>query len=291
MSQDQPIRLPQIPARKPDSHKGHFGRTLLIGGSRGMSGAIALAGLATLKAGAGLVTLATAASCLDTVAGMHPSYMTSPLPEDACGRIDEQAIQPALELAETATCVALGPGLGRSDALQHFVVALYRNVSAPIVVDADALNALALAKADLSAPATRILTPHPGEFQRMMHAAGLSGSQAAAAVQLATQENLNIVLKGHRTLVTSNGREYHNRTGNAGMATGGSGDVLTGVITALICQGLDPFDAAQLGVYLHGLAGDLAAKTKGMISLMSTDICDHLPNAIMQYEQDGALRA
>ena len=283
--------LPRLPARSPDSHKGDYRRTVLIGGSRGMSGAIALAGLATLRGGAGLVTLATASSCLDTVAGIHPSYMTNPLPDDACGRIHEDAIPQALELAAQATCVALGPGLGRSEALQRFVLALYRHVAVPMVVDADALNALAQAKADWNAPAARVLTPHPGEFRRMMQAAGRSGDQADVAVQWATHNNLTIVLKGHRTLVTAGGAAFRNSTGNAGMATAGSGDVLTGVITALICQGLPPFDAARLGVYLHGLAGDLATKTRGMISLISTDICDCLPEAILQYEQDGACRA
>lgn len=291
MSPHESMPLAPLPGRRPDSHKGDFGHALLIGGSRGMTGAIALAGLATLRGGAGLVTLATASSCVETVAGIHPSYMTHALPEDHGGLMGEAAIEPALELANRATCVALGPGLGRSEALQRFVSTLYRHVAVPMLVDADALNALAEAQAELSADAVRILTPHPGEFRRLMDAVGQQGDQASLATEWARQSNLTIVLKGHRTLVTAEGTVYRNQTGNPGMATAGSGDVLTGVITALVCQGLSPFDAACLGTYLHGLAGDIAAERKGMISLISTDICDCLPDAIRQYERDGAHRA
>ncbi len=256
-----------------------------------MSGAIALAGIACLRSGAGLVTLATASSCLDVVAGYHPSYMTKPLADDSSGRIDNKAIDDALALANGATCVALGPGLGQSLSLQQFVTTLYDEVEAPMVVDADALDILTAVNVELAPCAPRVLTPHPGEFQRLLDASNLNGDQADLAVQWGRRDKLTIVLKGHRTLVTSAGKVYRNNTGNAGMATAGSGDVLTGVITALIGQGLPPFDAARLGVYLHGLAGDVAAERKGMISLISTDICDQISEAIMRFEKDGATHA
>lgn len=273
--------LPVLPPRSPEGHKGDYGRALLIGGSRGMSGAIALAGISALRGGAGLVKLAVPDVCLDVVAGFEPSYMTAPLPCDSAGRLAIGAKAALALLTSNATCVAIGPGLGQSDETTQLVLWLYRSLAQPLVLDADALNALATVPDGLTNPGgSRILTPHPGEFERLAKGSALApGEQSAQAATLAAQHRLVVVLKGHRTLVTDGRREAHNTTGNPGMATGGSGDVLTGLITALACQGLEPFDAAQLGVYLHGLAGDLAAAESGQASLIASDLIRFLPQA------------
>jgi NAD(P)H-hydrate epimerase len=272
--------LPQLPERAPDAHKGHFGFALIVGGSRGMTGAVALAGMAALRGGAGLVRLAVPQSCLDIVAAFEPSYMTLPLPDDPQRRIAPEAFDAIAEWTDWATVVALGPGLGRSEGLDELVGRLYRELRRPMVVDADALNALAAQPEVLAqSGAPRILTPHPGEFARLI-GRRLSGEEAeTAAVELAARCGIIVVLKGHRTLTTDGKLRAKNATGNPGMATGGTGDVLTGLITALACQGLEPFEAAQLGVHLHGLSGDIAAADLGEVSLTASDLVEFLPDA------------
>ena len=272
--------LPELPERPADAHKGHFGLALIIGGSRGMTGAVGLAGMAALRGGAGLVRLAVPDRCLETVAVLEPSYMTVPLPADPQGRIAADAFGMIVELAEPATVVACGPGLGRSEQLDSLVRRLYRELAKPLVVDADGLNALADNPDVLGEPGgPRILTPHPGEFARLIGKQLEAEDREAAAVKLAARCGIVLVLKGHRTLITDGSRQVINTTGNPGMATGGSGDVLTGLITALGCQGLDSFEAAQLGVYLHGLAGDFAASELGEISMIASDLVQFLPDA------------
>ncbi|MFO0902955.1 MAG: NAD(P)H-hydrate dehydratase [Pirellulales bacterium] len=285
--------LPVLAPRAAASHKGDFGRALLIGGSRGMSGAMGLAGMAALRGGAGLVRLAVPVPCLETVAGYEPSYMTTPLDADSEGRFDRSALDRALSLCSEADCTACGPGLGRSSALQVFVRGLYARVERPMVVDADALFALAGERPDAppsesltDAGADRILTPHPGEFRRLVGRATRDRLEMESlAIELARSAGVVMVLKGHGTLVTDGRRAYRNTTGNPGMATGGSGDVLTGLITALVCQGLEAFEAAQLGVYLHGRAGDLAAAAAGQTSLIASDLVRHLPAAICEHQR------
>ena len=286
MTEPPPLPLPRLPKREAESHKGDYGRALLVGGSRGMTGAIGLAGLAALRSGAGLVTLAVPDRCLEVVASFDPCYMTTPLPADAEGRIAAVAEGRIVELAEPATALGFGPGLGRSQELVELAGAIYRGVQKPIVFDADGLNALAANPTVLDKPAgPRILTPHPGEFARLV---GRDETDRTArqriAVEKAGQWGVVLVLKGHRTLVTDGERTVNNTTGNPGMATGGTGDVLTGIITALLCQGLEPFDAARLGVYLHGEAGDLAAVTLGQVSLVARDLVDLLPAAFAGLE-------
>ena len=274
--------LPSLPPRPSDAHKGTFGTALIIGGSRGMTGAAALAGMAALRGGAGLVRLAVADRCLETIAGYEPSYMTAALADDDEGRISGEAHARIVELAKTATVVAIGPGLGRSPGLDRLVAQLYREVSLPMVCDADALNALSTNLELLSHHAgPRVLTPHPGEFARLVGRKYPGEEREVAALELAGRCHVIVVLKGHRTFVTDGRRHWHNCTGNPGMATGGSGDSLTGLITALACQGLEPYHAARLGVYLHGLAGDLAAKDLGEMSLIARDIVSYLPKALM----------
>ena len=281
MSNDLPPDLPSLPKRAAQSHKGDYGRALIVGGSRGMAGAVALAGMSALRGGAGLVTLAVPEQIVSTVASLNPCYMMLGLASDPAGHIAGGAREPIEKAAERATAVAIGPGLGRSPALDKLVPELYATLSQSTVVDADALNALS-EQGQMPKPAgPRILTPHPGEFARLCGEADV-GQQRVLAGELARQWGVVLVLKGHRTLVTDGERRVENTTGNPGMATGGTGDVLAGVITALLCQGLSPFEAAQLGVYLHGLAGDLAAAELGEVSLIAGDLVRYLPNALVR---------
>jgi ADP-dependent NAD(P)H-hydrate dehydratase len=281
--------LPRLPPRQPDAHKGDCGRALLIGGSRGMAGAISLAGMACLRSGAGLVKLAVPECILETVAGFEASYMTVPLPDDSRGQIKLKSERKLLRHVRPATCVACGPGLGRSKRLESLVRCLFARVLQPMVIDADGLNNLAASSEGLpQAASPRILTPHPGEFARLAHrdAQGTvpREEQIAAARQLAHDHRLIIVLKGHRTVITDGTQTIENTTGNPGMATGGTGDILTGVITALVCQGLSPIDAAVLGAHVHGLAGDLAAAELGQVSLIASDLLRFLPQAFQQVQ-------
>jgi ADP-dependent NAD(P)H-hydrate dehydratase len=274
---------PYLPPRDPESHKGDYGRLLLVGGSRGMSGAIALAGLAALRCGAGLVRLATADVCLDVVAGLQREYMTIGLPSDRQGRVSFRATGDLLAACAATDVVALGPGLGRSLGLGVLVSQLYREVLAPMVVDADALNALAERGAPLADHrGPRIITPHPGEFGRLVPESTRAERPAMeqAAARLAGDAGIVVVLKGHCTFVTDGREEYRNATGNPGMATGGTGDVLTGVISAFLGAGLSPFISAQRGVLVHGLAGDLAAERLGEASMLPTDLVDSLSGVL-----------
>jgi len=283
--------LPLLPDRAADAHKGDFGLALIVGGSRGMTGAVAMAGMAALRGGAGLVRLAVPDPCLETVAGFEPSYMTVPLPADDAGRIAGEAYDAIVELAEAATVVGLGPGLGRSAELDRLVGRLYQTLARPMVIDADAINALAAQPELLAQPGgPRILTPHPGEFARLIGERLAADQRESVAVELAARCGVVVVLKGHGTLITDGKRQAKNETGNPGMATGGSGDVLTGLITALACQDLAPFDAARLGVHLHGLAGDFAASELGEVSMIASDLIEFLPDAfeeVRSWESDA----
>ena len=276
---------PQLPVRPLDTHKGTFGTALMIGGSRGMSGAIALAGMAALRCGAGLVRLAVPDRILDTVASFDPCYTTIPMENDCMGRLSLESEQELARETLRATAVAIGPGLSETPSLRELVARIYSGLPKTLVVDADGLNNLSKNPELLEMPeGPRILTPHPGEFSRLLGMDRLPRhAQLDIAVEKAELWQAVIVLKGHQTLVTDGKRRYLNTTGNPGMATGGSGDVLTGVITSLVCQGLDAFDASVLGVYLHGLAGDLAAKELGMESMVASDIVRYLPNAFQTY--------
>ncbi len=278
--------LPGLGPRATDSHKGDFGRALLVGGSRGMAGAIALSGMAALRSGAGTVTLGVADCCLETVAGFHPAYMTAPLACDPQGRLTVAAKDTLAALASRATCIGCGPGLGRSPQVTGLVTWMYQVLPQPIVFDADALHALSEQPEVLAEPGgTRILTPHVGEFRKLAKVEALPREEhELRAAMMAAAHKLVICLKGSRTLVTDGQQSTHNTTGNPGMATGGSGDVLTGIITALICQQLPAFDAARLAAHVHGLAGDLAARQLGTVSLTVVDLLEHLPAAFLQLE-------
>ncbi|MBI2808866.1 MAG: NAD(P)H-hydrate dehydratase [Planctomycetes bacterium] len=274
--------LPMLPPRPLDAHKGDFGRVLVVAGSRGMSGAAVLCAGAALRAGAGLVTAAIPGEILPIVAAGNPCYTTSGLPHDDAGRLSRQAEVKLTELIGLSDVVALGPGLGRSGELTNLLVDLVPRIDRPMVIDADGLNAF-IGKTDRldGAKQGRILTPHPGEFARLMQVDGheMQSRRTEMATTFAQSTHCVLVLKGHETLVTDGERLYRNTTGNPGMATGGTGDVLTGVIAALVGQGLAAFEAAQLGVYLHGMAGDLARDQIGEVSLIATDLLDFLPAA------------
>jgi ADP-dependent NAD(P)H-hydrate dehydratase len=275
--------LPVLPPRSAESNKGTYGRVLVIAGSRGMSGAAVLCGGAALRGGAGLVCLAIPEGILTIVAGANPCYLTAPLPQDEQGRFAPAAESHLLTLAAANDVIALGPGIGRSAALTGLVSALLLRTEKPLVLDADGLNALETTVSTLSnRSAPLILTPHPGEFARLLHTdvAGVQARRQELAVQFASTHRLVLVLKGHGTIVTDGRRVYHNTTGNPGMATGGTGDVLAGLIAALLGQGLDAFSAAQLSVYLHGLAGDLARDDLGEVSLIASDLLTYLPQVL-----------
>lgn len=278
------MELPKLRSRAADSHKGTFGRVLIVGGSRGMAGAPSLAGTAALKSGAGLVSVAVPDPCLDTVSAHNMCYMTIPLPADDEGRVSAAAIPRLKEISEKVTSIGLGPGMSLSNDVTTIVAGLYANYTGPMVVDADALNALALLWNKLPAPrGARILTPHIGEFRRLAGNPEMTVDDCrAAAERFAELNGVILVLKGPGTLVSNGTIQFTNTTGNAGMATGGSGDVLTGVITALLGQGYAPMEAAALGVHIHGFAGDLAAEAIGQISMNADDIAQFLPNAFQQ---------
>ncbi len=277
--------LPCLPPREANSHKGRFGLALIVGASRGMTGAAALAGMAALRGGAGLVRVAVPEECLETVAACEPCYMTVPLACDRRGRIALDALPEILHHAEQATVMAVGPGLGRSLGLDAVVRQLYEALTLPLVLDADGLNALAARLDRAGRPSgPRVLTPHPGEFERLFGIKPRTEQQRIeAAAAFASRLGCVVVLKGHQTVISDGHRTAVNTTGNPGMATGGSGDVLTGLIASLIGQGLESFEAAHLGVFLHGLAGDIAAESLGQESLIARDLVERLPAAFAQY--------
>src|SRR2546426_9286534 len=255
--------LPSPPARPADGHKGTFGRVLIIGGSRGMSGAPSLAGLGALRGGAGLVFVAVPHEILPIVASIEPSYLTIPLAtHEEQGGLSVEAL-PALRRASAGKeAMAIGPGLGTSRDSAAIVTTLYAEFPQSMVVDADALNALAAQPDALRRTSgLRVLTPHPGEFARLLGTdiATVQSQREKLAADFAKAHRVIVLLKGPRTVITDGERIAINLTGNSGLATGGSGDVLTGLIAALLGQGMLPFEAAQLGAHLHGLAGDLAA--------------------------------
>ncbi|MEL6104674.1 MAG: NAD(P)H-hydrate dehydratase [Planctomycetota bacterium] len=284
--------------RKSDAHKGNFGRVMLIGGSRGMSGAIALSSIAALKTGAGLVSAVVPDRCLETVAAFHPGIMTIPLADTSDGQFAATAGVETLKLAElfeSKDVIACGPGMRTGEGASQLVERLLQHSQTPRVLDADALNVIAARKL-FDSPAlprdqTRlVITPHPGELARLTDVpADRREEQISAAEALVAKLGLTVVVKGGPTVVVSLGEsgsiERHvNATGNPGMATAGSGDVLTGIITALVGQGLPANEAARSGVYLHGLAGDIAADSETQTGLTCVDLLDRIPLALGRME-------
>jgi ADP-dependent NAD(P)H-hydrate dehydratase len=278
-------KLTLLPSRVKESNKGDYGKVLVVAGSRGMSGAAILCASAALRGGAGLVKAAVPADVLPVVAAGNPCYMTIPMPCDEQVRLSATAAGELVLLAEGNDVLAVGPGLGRAPSVCEVVAQLLEKTRIPMVLDADGLNAMEGQTDRLKGrPAPLILTPHPGEFARLLgwDAATVQANRVELARRFAFDHQLILVLKGNGTLVTDGRRIYVNDTGNPGMATGGTGDVLTGLIAALLGQGMDPFAAAQLGVYLHGLAGDLARDEVGEVSMIATDLLIYLPAAFQR---------
>ncbi|MFL6198090.1 MAG: NAD(P)H-hydrate dehydratase [Thermoanaerobaculia bacterium] len=279
-----------LPERKPGTHKGDYGHVLILAGSPGKAGAAILAARAAVRSGAGLVTAAVPASILDVVDLGSIESMTLPLPDLSLERV--------LEAAEGKSVLAMGPGLGQEKETAEAVRRIALEVPLPLVLDADGINAFAppagTAPELAGRSAETVLTPHPGELGRLLGipTSEVQADRIAAARRAAAEAEAVVVLKGYRTLVATPGGEVHvNPTGNPGMATGGTGDVLTGLIAGLLAQGLGALDAARLGVYLHGLAGDLAAARTGEAALAAGDLLTYLPAAFLEVEEggDGAL--
>jgi ADP-dependent NAD(P)H-hydrate dehydratase / NAD(P)H-hydrate epimerase len=283
---------PAFPARNPAAHKGSFGHVLVIAGSVGKTGAAALAALAAQRSGAGLVTLAVPASLNPILEVKLTEVMTVPLPETDGRTIGLDALETIVRLAEGKAVVAIGPGLGTHPATQQLVRLLLARLRLPVVVDADALNALVGESESLArAAGPLVLTPHPGECARLLNVprAEVLADRIRLARETAVRFRLTLVLKLARTLVADpSGRLAVVPTGNPGMATGGTGDVLTGLIAGLIAQGLAPAESARAGTYLHGLAGDLAARRLGQEAMLAGDLLESIPEAIRQVKGSGA---
>jgi NAD(P)H-hydrate epimerase len=272
-----------VAPRAADSHKGDFGRVTLVAGSMGKTGAAHLAAMGTLRSGAGLVTVATPKSCLSIVASMEPAFMTVPLPDDESGRVIADGVEHVLGIDHDV--IACGPGLGRSPNVAEFVRLLLDRATVPLVLDADAVTMLADDPGRLTGSEERdvIITPHPGEMARLVGSTinDVQANRIEVASTFATTHRVHVVLKGHRTVIaTPEGKVFINPTGNPGMATGGTGDVLTGMIAAWLAQLLDAEAACRLAVFLHGAAGDLAEAREGQVSMIATDLLDYLGDAL-----------
>ena len=268
-----------VEPRAADSHKGDFGRVTIVAGSRGKTGAAYLAAMAALRSGAGLVTVATPASSLPIIASMAPEMMTEPLAESPEGR----AVERLLDLDHDV--IACGPGLGRGPGVAEFVRTLLDRATVPLLLDADAITVLADDPGRLVGREERdvIITPHPGEMARLIGSPveEVQANRIEVATTFATTHRVYVVLKGHRTIIASpDGHIFINPTGNAGMATGGTGDVLTGMIAAWLAQLLDAEAACRLAVFLHGAAGDLAEAMEGQVAMTATDVIAHLGDAL-----------
>lgn len=271
--------------RDPDSHKGTYGRVLVLAGSEGFTGAAYLAATGAARSGAGLVTLGVPRSILDVLASKHTCVMTKAFSETSARSFDEKAAEEVLDYAEPFDAVALGPGLSTHQSTARFVARLTRKLEKPLVIDADGINCLAR---DVDALSDRqgvtVLTPHPGELKRLI------GSDPSRHTEehfreFATRFGNVLVIKRHRTLVTCGKRVYVNSTGNPGMATGGTGDVLTGVIAGFLARGIEAFTAAASAVCLHGMAGDAAAEKFTEEGMIATDLIDSLGEAWKKYTE------
>jgi hydroxyethylthiazole kinase-like uncharacterized protein yjeF len=282
--------------RPPDSHKGDYGHVLIVGGSTGKGGAAAMAGMAALRAGAGLVTVATPRSVQKTVAGFAAELMTEPLDETGSGGLSRKALGYAEKLCEGKSVLAIGPGVGRDPETIEFVRALVKSAKLPVIVDADGLNAFVGAVGELDgSKRPLVLTPHPGEFARLLgkDTAAVAVDPVGLASRFASEHHCVVVLKGHRTIIaTLDHGVWVNATGNAGMAKGGSGDVLTGMIAGLSssskkCSG----ETGGAAVNLHGLAGDIAREEMGERAMVASDIIDSIGEAFRRAAEQAGERA
>jgi NAD(P)H-hydrate epimerase len=273
-----------LPRRSADTHKGTYGHLLVVAGSRGKTGAAILACRAAMRAGAGLVTLAGPRSLNSIFASSLVEVMTEPLRENSNEEMEPLGDQDWRSLLERKNALLFGPGIGVNETTQNSLRWLLRNLDMPWVIDADGLSTLALELGRLRRAKTApILTPHPGEMARLLGKASsaVNADRVGIARSFAVEHRCHVVLKGARTVIaTADGKVFINPTGNPGMASGGMGDVLAGILAAFLGQGLLPEDAMKLGAYVHGFVGDRVAETKGEIGLIASDIIDGLPAAI-----------
>jgi hydroxyethylthiazole kinase-like uncharacterized protein yjeF len=281
-----------VTPRPADSHKGDYGRVLLVAGSMGKSGAAHLAAVGALRSGAGIVTVATARSCQAIVASLGPEYMTDGIDERSGSEpgLDPAEVDRVLELSRDV--LAIGPGLGQELGTEAFVRSLVDRATTPLVIDADGLNAFRGHVSELQGRDGRpiILTPHPGEMARLIGAssADVQADRLGIAREFATSHHVFVILKGYKTLIaTPDGKVFINPTGNPGMATGGTGDVLTGMIAAWLALLLDAEAACKLAVYLHGMAGDLASADEGEVAMTASDLAARLGRALKGLTGDG----
>jgi len=267
-----------LPDRDPYAHKGNFGKILLLCGSRGYTGAAALAAMGALRVGAGLVYLGVPESIYAIEAVKLTEPVVFPLPDDG-GMLSADAICEISHILPKMDAVLIGPGLGISEGTFSVVKYILREAKCPVVLDADGISLIASHK-DLLRGRTSatILTPHQGEFLRLTGM--LCQDRVRDAVNTALDLNVIMVLKGHETVITDGKRGYLNATGNPGMAVGGSGDVLAGIITGLLGQGIDPLEAAASGAWLHGSAGDICAETIGQYGMLPSDMLEVLPRLL-----------
>ncbi|MHB1127402.1 MAG: NAD(P)H-hydrate dehydratase [Bacillota bacterium] len=277
-----------LPVRHAADHKGTFGHVLIVGGSEGLTGAVAMAGEAALRSGAGLVTVAVPRSLHPIMEIKTTELMTRPLPETAERSLSQEGMERVLELAQQASVVVMGPGMSQNSSTAALVRMLVPRMKVPLVLDADALNALSQDTAALrGAQAPIVLTPHPGEMSRLLNTtvAKVQENRVRVSEDAARQWGTTVVLKGAKTIVAAtDGRTLINTVGNPGMATGGTGDVLSGMIGGLIAQGVAPVNAAAVAVYVHGAAGDRAAGEKGQIGLTAGDLLTFLPSIWSELE-------
>lgn len=264
-----------LPDRDQWAHKGDFGKILLLCGSRGYTGAAALAAMGALRSGAGLVYLGVPESIYAIEAVKLTEPVVFPLPDED-GKLSANAVEDVLDLLPKMDAVLIGPGLGQSKGTLDVLKAVLRECSRPVVVDADGINLLSRHKYLMRGrTAPTVLTPHDGEFIRL--AGSLGTDRPAAAAALAREQGCIVVLKGHETLITDGEICYRNRTGNPGMAVGGSGDVLAGIVVSLLGQGIAPMEAAAAAVWLHGAAGDNCAQKLGQYGMLPSDMLEELP--------------
>ncbi|MBP7088731.1 MAG: NAD(P)H-hydrate dehydratase [Candidatus Omnitrophica bacterium] len=269
--------------RKPDTYKGDYGHVLILGGSIGLTGAVCLAASAALKIGSGLVTVGVPKLTNTIFEIKLTEVMSFPL-SDNRGYITPKALREVKQILPRINSIVLGPGASLKPCTRRFIFKVLEEVDKPIVIDADAISAIACNVNILKRRKARnlVLTPHLGEFSRLvkLDKSKINEERKELVKDFSLRYNLVLVLKGYRTLVGYNGEIFENNTGNPGMATAGAGDVLSGIISGLIAQRLDYFEASKLGVYLHGLSGDLAAKDKTENCLIASDIIEYLPQAI-----------
>ena len=264
-----------LPDRKPDSHKGDYGKILLLCGSIGFTGAAALAAMGALRSGAGLVYLGVPESIYAIEAVKLTEAIVFPLPDED-GKLSRKALPAIRKYLKTMDAVLIGPGLGISDGTMEVVRAVLREFEGPVVVDADGISILAIHPELLKErKAPTVLTPHEGEFRRLGIA--LEEEKLTGAMLAARELNCIILRKGHETVITDGKEYYVNHTGNPGMAVGGSGDVLAGILVSLFGQGIAPLQAAACAAWLHGKAGDVCAEKIGQYGMLPTDMLNELP--------------